>query len=88
MGNILTPTASTLKPRTSQKQRWRQWVAGYLMILPNLLGFLIFMLIPIISTVVLGFTKWDLVNIPQWVGIANYKNLFGDRIFWLSFKKT
>lgn len=58
------------------------------MILPNFLGFFIFMLAPIIATVVLGFTEWDLVNDPQWVGFANYKNLFGDRIFWLSFRKT
>lgn len=58
------------------------------MILPNFLGFFIFMLAPIIATVVLGFTEWDLVNNPQWVGFANYKNLFGDRIFWLSFRKT
>lgn len=46
------------------------------------------MLIPIIATIGLGFTEWDLVNDPRWVGLANYKHLFKDRIFWLSFKKT
>lgn len=82
------PIASLFEAKNARKKRWRQWITGYLMILPNFLGFFIFMLAPIIATVVLGFTEWDLVNDPQWVGFANYKNLFGDRIFWLSFRKT
>lgn len=88
MGNTLVSMPSTIKPKTAQKKRWRKWAVGYLMIAPNFFGFLVFMLIPIISTLFFGFTKWDLVNPPHWVGFANYKNLFGDRIFWLSFKKT
>ena len=88
MEKTVMPAASIFEPKKLQNKRWRQWVTGYLMILPNFVGFLVFMLIPIIATVVLGFTKWDLVNSPQWVGFANYTNLFGDRIFWLSFRKT
>lgn len=87
MEKTIVPMASTYKPKSSPKKR-RQWLTGYLMILPNFLGFFIFMLAPIIATVGLGFTEWDLVNNPQWIGLANYKNLFGDRIFWLSFRKT
>ena len=88
MEKTTMPIASLFEPKKARKKRWRQWITGYLMILPNFLGFFIFMLAPIIATVVLGFTEWDLVNNPQWVGFANYKNLFGDRIFWLSFRKT
>ena len=88
MERTAMPIASLFEAKNARKKRWRQWITGYLMILPNFLGFFIFMLAPIIATVVLGFTEWDLVNNPQWVGFANYKNLFGDRIFWLSFRKT
>lgn len=88
MERTAMPIASLFEAKNARKKRWRQWITGYLMILPNFLGFFIFMLAPIIATVVLGFTEWDLVNDPQWVGFANYKNLFGDRIFWLSFRKT
>lgn len=88
MEKTAMPTAFIFDTKNAQKKRWRQWITGYLMILPNFLGFFIFMLAPIIATVVLGFTEWDLVNDPRWVGLANYKNLFGDRIFWLSFQKT
>lgn len=76
------------KPRHSNFQKnWREWLAGYLMILPNFLGFFIFMLIPILATIFIGFTNWDLINAPRWVGLLNYKILFRDFIFWTSLKK-
>jgi multiple sugar transport system permease protein len=74
--------------RFNFQKNWREWLAGYLMILPNFLGFFIFMLIPILATVFIGFTNWDLVNAPKWVGILNYKILLRDVIFWTSLKKT
>ncbi|NLM40492.1 MAG: sugar ABC transporter permease [Firmicutes bacterium] len=63
-------------------------LAGYLFIAPNLIGFLVFQLIPIIAAVVLSFTAWDLINDPKWVGLANYKALLRDPVFKLSLKKT
>lgn len=88
MGTTIQPVTHVSMPKRAPKKRWRQWVTGYSMILPNFIGFFIFMLIPIIATIGLGFTEWDLVNDPRWVGLDNYKHLFKDRIFWLSFKKT
>jgi ABC-type sugar transport system permease subunit len=77
------------RPRPSNFQKnGREWLAGYLMILPNFLGFFIFMLIPILATIYIGFTNWDLINSPRWVGLLNYKILLRDSIFWTSLKKT
>jgi ABC-type sugar transport system permease subunit len=71
------------------RQHWlRQWISGYLFILPNFLGFLIFMFIPIMATVYIGFTNWDLINLPQWIGLLNYQILFKDPVFWESLRKT
>lgn len=75
------------QPSNFQKN-WREWLAGYLMLLPNFLGFFIFMLIPITATIFIGFTNWDLINAPKWVGLLNYKILFRDTIFWSSLNKT
>lgn len=72
----------------SARHRWREWLAGYFLILPNLLGFLIFMLAPIVATILISFTNWDLITVPKWVGFLNYQALFQDPIFWLSLKKT
>lgn len=76
------------KPRSNFKKNWREWLAGYLMLLPNFIGFFIFMLIPIVATIYIGFTNWDLINVPKWVGFLNYQILFRDPIFWISLKKT
>ena len=72
-----------------RKRRFRQEaIAGYLFVAPNLIGFLVFQLIPIVAAVGLSFTAWDLINYPQWVGLANYRTLLKDPVFRLSLQKT
>lgn len=73
--------------KMSHKRR-REAIAGYLFITPNLLGFLIFQLVPIVVAIGLAFTQWDLINDPVWVGFANYRALLRDPVFLLSIKKT
>ncbi len=74
--------------KISFRKNWREYIAAYTMILPNFLGFFIFMFIPIISTFLISFTNWDLITIPKWIGLLNYKLLFKDRVFWISLIKT
>jgi multiple sugar transport system permease protein/sn-glycerol 3-phosphate transport system permease protein len=81
-------TKSPSQTQKKKKKPWQEWVAGYLMILPNFLGFFVFMLIPIVATLVIGCTNWDLITAPRWVGVLNYRILFRDPIFWISLKKT
>lgn len=45
---------------------------------PHLVLFLIFILIPTIYGIYASFTKWNLMNDPQWVGLANYKAILFD----------
>jgi multiple sugar transport system permease protein len=56
------------------------WVAIFL--LPNFLGFLIFILLPVLASFGLSFTKWDLLGEINFVGLANYQNLISDSTFW------
>lgn len=57
-------------------------IAGYMFILPAFLGTLIFIVIPIFCSLGLSFTKWDLLNPIQFVGLANYKELFSEALFY------
>ena len=59
-----------------------QRIAGWLFILPALLGTLIFIIIPVICSFGLSFTKWDLLNPAEFVGLANYQELFRDNLFY------
>lgn len=42
---------------------------------PHLILFLIFICLPTIYGIYASFTQWNLVNDPQWVGLANYKEI-------------
>ena len=59
------------------------------MILPFGLIFITFTFLPIIVAIALGFTSFDMVNAPQFIGLQNYINLFAeDDIFLTAIKNT
>lgn len=55
------------------------WI--YLFILPSVLIFLLFYLIPIVQVCVTSFTQWDGFNAPKFNGVANYQKLFHNPAF-------
>ncbi|MBI1279414.1 MAG: ABC transporter permease subunit [Anaerolineaceae bacterium] len=70
---------------------WRadQQFEGYLFLLPSLIGFVIFVLIPIVVSLALSFHQWDLITPPKYIGTANYIELFTkDPIFGSVLKNT
>ncbi len=62
--------------------RREETIAGYLFLLPNLVGFLIFSLIPIVATFGLTLTNWNLIGERTFVGLENYRKLSTDGLFW------
>ena len=66
----------------------KQW-HGYAFISPWLIGFLIFTAYPFLSSVYLSFTRYNIVQAPVWVGLANYHALLTqDPLFWKSLGVT
>ena len=55
--------------------RRQETIAGYLFLLPNILGFLIFSSIPVMVTLSISLLDWDLIRPPRFVGIDNYVKL-------------
>jgi len=66
----------------------KEGTQGWLMILPNALGLLIFYLIPIVCSVVLAFYKWDGLSKLKYVGFANFQTLLTDQTFIYSLRNT
>lgn len=62
--------------------------AGWVFVLPALLGTLIFIVIPVICSFGLSFTKWDLLNPIRFVGLDNYKEIFSEALFFKIFWNT
>lgn len=59
------------------------------MILPYILLFTLFIIIPIISSIVLSFTDYDMFSKPDFIGIKNYLSLFvNDTVFYTALKNT
>lgn len=65
-----------------------QSFAGWVFILPALIGTFIFIIIPVICSFGLSFSKWDLLNPIQFVGLANYKEIFSEPLFYKIFWNT
>jgi multiple sugar transport system permease protein len=86
---MATQAESTHIPTSGQTRRklwrWRpdqQW-EGYLFVLPSFIGFLIFVALPVIVSLLLSFVEWNLLTQPVWVGFANYRQLLTrDPVFW------
>lgn len=62
--------------------------AAWIFILPAMLGTLIFIIIPVICSFGLSFVKWDLLNPIQYVGLANYREIFTEPLFGKIFLNT
>lgn len=62
----------------------KEWI-GYLFILPNLIGVLIFLAFPVVFALYMSFTDWDVLTEANFVGLDNYRTLFTeDPLFWTS----
>jgi multiple sugar transport system permease protein len=66
----------------------RNLAIGLLFISPWLIGFFGFLVYPIYYTVRISFTKYSGFGTPEWIGLANYRDLFNDEVFWKSIYNT
>ena len=67
---------------SGQKRKIRNNMTGYAFILPNLIGYTVFVFIPVVFSFVLSVMSWDGSQRPmQFVGLENFADIFGDRIF-------
>lgn len=76
------------KRRAWSGRRRRNTIAGYLFLLPNLLGVLTFSLFPIAATIYLTFSEWDLASTPHFTGLNNFVLMAKDELFWKTLFNT
>src|SRR5687768_7786358 len=83
------PTTGYVVPaRRLASNRVREAAWAYLFLLPFFLGLLFFILGPVLAAFAISFTTWDLLSPPRWVGLANYRSMVDDRLFWIALKNT
>jgi len=59
----------------TMRKRFRGHLAGYAFISPWLIGFLCFIIGPMIASLYFSFTSYDLLSSPRWIGLDNYVNM-------------
>jgi len=83
--SIAVPSAERLNYR-ERFSRWRYHhrhpFEGWLILAPILFYYSVFFFIPVISSLLLSFTKWSgLSGSPEWIGLANYQRFLGDPMY-------
>jgi multiple sugar transport system permease protein len=79
---------ATPAQRQAQAERRRD-LTGYAFLAPWLIGFVCFSLGPMLASLYLSFTRFDLLSPAQWVGADNYVRMFtADPRFWQAMKVT
>lgn len=62
---------------------------NYFMLLPFLIFFILFTVLPVLSSMVLSFTRYDILNDPVFIGWDNYLRMFlEDDVFMIALKNT
>lgn len=67
---------------------WRRFGVLALFLGPSLVGLLAFTVGPMLTSLGLSFTNWDLLTPAKFVGGANYQRLVTDAEFWRTLKNT
>ncbi len=60
----------------------------YLLVSPYIIHFAVFVAFPVVFSIVLTFHSWNIISPMQYTGLANYKRLFSDAVFWKSMLNT
>lgn len=63
-------------------------INGFLFALPWIIGFLGFSVYPLIASLYYGFTEFNPISPPKWIGLENYIDIFRDPLVWKSLKNT
>jgi multiple sugar transport system permease protein len=84
----MSRSAAGVATRTERmsKRRRREAMHAYVFMLPVILGLIFFSLGPVVASLILSFTEYDLLTDPKWIGLQNFVELFQDELFWKSLR--
>lgn len=74
--------------RSHSKGNFHQTAAPLLFLLPNILIFGTFIIIPAIQGLRMSFTEWGVFTPVRFIGLDNFKELIADEVFWKTFSNT
>ena len=88
MATLRLSSRSEAVSPTRRRSRLNKNLIAYSFILPNLIGFAVFTLVPMVASLGLAFMNWDGANKTGWAGLENFQRLLTDETFMISLKNT
>lgn len=97
MSNLTTNSDRLQQQRSQQAAHWgqrlqrpalRRNLEGWLFASPWILGFVLWTLGPMLASLLLAFTEWDLMTPAEWIGLGNMQTMVQDNLVWQAIKVT
>lgn len=93
LGELRSLARSARRSGPRVKEKNPDNLAGYLFLAPWIAGLLVFTIGPMLASLYLSFTEYNLLKSPlksppEWIGLGNYIEMLGDAAFWNSFRVT
>jgi ABC-type sugar transport system permease subunit len=82
----LDPGGPTRRKRDTAFSKLSQWGGLYLLLLPTVLSMVVFSYYPKADVFIKSVYDWTPGRTQEWVGLQNFQDLFGDRLFWSAFQ--
>ncbi len=90
--NTAAKKAVSRKDMTMLQWTWKEMKrnrVGYFMVAPFMILFTIFTVLPVVLSIVISFTDFNLLQWPNWIWFENYTRLFlDDDIFMIAVQNT
>ena len=91
MAQAVPKAKSSAPKRSFMRRNTEQNISGYLMVMPNLLGFCVFTVFGVLFSLTLAFTDWDMLKgfeNANFVGLKNFVDMVGDTYLINSLKNN
>ena len=83
------PTASKKLRSSSKDKLYTEHIPMFIMLTPFLIFFFMFTILPILSSIALSFTSYDMIASPKFIGLENYRRMIvDDNVFAITVKNT
>lgn len=70
-------------------KRIKEGGVSYVFVMPYFILFCVFTVCPVVISILLGFTEFNMLNFPKWIGMENYVRMFlEDEVFILAIRNT
>lgn len=86
--DVVVKGATAHRSSSAFRRALRRNLSGWLFASPWIIGFLLWTVGPMLASLMIAFTNWDLITEPKFVGAQNFITMAADSLVWKSLQVT